>query len=357
MNSRPRVLGRKFDVSAGPDNFWVSFRILIRMTVSEKPPVHDPEHYRMTVGEHLEELRTRLIHGLLGFVVGAAICFALCKQVILPVFTRPLLQSLVRCGLNPQLYAFEAAQPFLVYMEVSMLCGAVLASPWLLYQVWRFVSAGLYEKERRMVTKYLPLSIALLIAGELTLYFLVLPVTLEFFFRFSDSLPLLGESAHVDPHPPTTRPFAVPVYHGDPAQPQEGQLWIDADRNRLNAFFNGQTRTSFLGSTNLVSQLISLPEYITMVEGMLLAFGLSFQLPLVVMALVSVGIVEVEFLRSMRRYIYFVIAVIAALIIPDVATGWILLMIPLFGLYELGIYLGVRSLRLRAAAEAAEKKD
>jgi len=327
------------------------------MTASATPPVHDPEHYRMTVGEHLEELRTRLIHGLFGFVAGAAICFALCRQVILPVLTRPLTQALVRCGLNPQLYYTEAAQPFLVYMEVSLLGGAVLASPWLLYQLWKFVAAGLYDKERRMVTKYLPLSIVLLIAGELTLYFLVLPVTLEFFFRFGNSLPLLGESAHVDPHPPTTRPFIVPIFRGDPAIPQEGQVWIDGDRNRLNAFFNSSTHTIYLGTDNLVSQIITLPEYISMVEGMLLAFGLSFQLPLVVMALVSVGIVEVAFLRAMRRYIYFVIAIIAALIIPDVAAGWLMLMIPLFGLYELGIYLGVRSLRLRAEMEAAEKRS
>src|SRR5205814_771302 len=134
----------------------------------------------MSVGDHLEELRHRLILGLGGFVVGAIICLALCKSVILPIFTRPLMQAQVRCGLNPQLYYTEPAQPFIVYMEVSMISGAVLASPWLLYQLWQFIAAGLYPKERKLVTKYLPLSITLLIAGELTLYFLVLPVTLEF---------------------------------------------------------------------------------------------------------------------------------------------------------------------------------
>ena len=87
---------------------------------------------------------------------------------------------------------------------------SAIASPWLLYQLWLFVAAGVYPKERQMVTKYLPLSIVLLIAGEITLYFLVLPVTLEFFFRFGASLPILGQSAHIDPHPPTTQPFAVP---------------------------------------------------------------------------------------------------------------------------------------------------
>src|SRR4051794_23706027 len=142
------------------------------MSLSAKP-VHDPEHYRMTVGEHLEELRTRLIHGLMGFVVGAVIALALGKEVIIPFFTHPLTAAQGKCGLNPQLYYTEPAQPCVVDVEISIVTGAVIASPWLLYQLWRFVSAGLYEKERRMVTKYLPLSITLLIAGELTLYFLV----------------------------------------------------------------------------------------------------------------------------------------------------------------------------------------
>src|SRR5438874_1028489 len=170
------------------------------MTAIPRQKVDHPDHYRMTVGEHLEELRSRLILGLVGFVIGAVICLALGKSVILPLFTRPLTQAQVRCGLNPQLYYTEPAQPFVVYMEISMVCGAVLASPWLLYQLWQFVASGLYSRERKLVTKYLPLSIILLIAGELTLYFLVLPVTLEFFFRFGASLPMGADTAHVDTH-------------------------------------------------------------------------------------------------------------------------------------------------------------
>jgi sec-independent protein translocase protein TatC len=243
----------------------------------------------------------------------------------------------------------EPAQPFIIYMEVSFICGAVLASPWLLYQIWLFVAAGLYPKERKIVTKYLPLSITLLICGEIVLYFLVLPVTLEFFLRFASAMPMVGESAHVDPHPPTTMPTIAPVYHGDPAPPlHEGQYWINADLNRFNAYFNGEIHTIFLGAANVLSPMITLPQYIDMVEGMLVAFGLSFQLPLVVMALVRAGIIEIEFLRSMRKYVYFVIAVVAAFIIPDVATGWLLLMIPLFGLYELGLYLASRPVKREA---------
>jgi sec-independent protein translocase protein TatC len=93
--------------------------------------------------------------------------------------------------------------------------------------------------------------------------------------------------------------------------------------------------------------MITLDRYIDMMVTMLLAFGLCFQLPLVVMALVRVGIIDIAFLKRMRKYVYFSIAVIAALIIPDVVAGWFMLMIPLFGLYELGILLARRSQRAR----------
>ena len=317
-------------------------------TAAPPPPRHhdDPENYRMTVGEHLEELRTRLVHGLLGFVVAAAICLALFRPYIFPVFIHPLSAALIRSGFSPSVVYTEPAQPFIIYMEVSFICGAVLASPWLLRQLWLFVAAGLYPKERKIVTKYLPLSVALLICGELILYFFVLPVTLEFFFKFASAMPMVGATAHVDPHPPTTVPSIVPVLRGDPAPPlQEGQTWINADVNRLNAYFNGEIHSVFLGSANILSPMITLPEYISMVEGMLLAFAISFQLPLVIMALVRAGIIELEFLKSMRKYVYFVIAVVAAFIIPDVAAGWLLLMIPLFGLYELGLYLAARPVK------------
>ena len=108
------------------------------------------------------------------------------------------------------------------------------------------------------------------------------------------------------------------------------------------------------GPANLAAPMITVPDYIDMVVNMLIAFGLSFQLPLVVMALVRVGILEIDTLKKMRRYVYFIIAVVAALIIPDVVAGWFLLLIPLIFLYEFGLYLAARTLRLAAAAEAAE---
>ena len=162
------------------------------MTAVPRPTVSkdfDPDQYRMTLGDHLDELRARLILGLVGFVLAAIVCM-ICGEQVIWVFCRPLMHALMRNDINPQIYYKDVADPFLVYMEISLISAAVIASPWLLYQLWQFVAAGLYPHERRYITKYLPLSIALLLSGVATLYFLVLPVSLEFFIHFGSTLPL-----------------------------------------------------------------------------------------------------------------------------------------------------------------------
>ncbi len=164
------------------------------------------------------------------------------------------------------------------------------------------------------------------------------------------TLPLnLGSTnTHVDTTAPKMPPRIFPTYHGrPPGDLKEGQVWIDVDRMRINAFVQGAVHGIDLKPIQLTAPMITLDRYIDMVVNMLLAFGLSFQLPLVVMALVRVGIIDIDFLRRMRKYVYFTIAVIAALIIPDVVAGWFMLMVPLFGLYELGILLAKRSARAR----------
>lgn len=301
----------------------------------------NPEEYRMSVGEHLEELRSRLIKGLLGFLVGAIICFILGKDIILPFFLRPLTDAQLKNNLPPGVVYTEAAEPFMVYIEISLICAGAIASPWLVYQVWQFVAAGLYPQERKYVTKYLPLSIFLLVAGMTFLYVYVLPISVEFFFKFGSEIPLKTPTVQVDPKSiPTSQPaFIVPRYDGDPPSPQEGQMWLDLSQKRLKLNLNGETHVITLSPPNIASPMITMSKYIDMVIGMLLAFGISFQLPLVVLALNKVGILDIATLKSLRRYVYFGMSIVAACIIPDVVTGMIALMVPLILLYELGIFL------------------
>src|SRR5204862_8179482 len=166
----------------------------------------DPDEYRMTIGEHLEELRSRLVRALIGFGLVLVLCLVYGRRVE-TAFCAPLMNELESHGINPQLVVDELGEGFMVYISISLISAAALASPWVLYQLWQFVAAGLYPHERTYVTRYLPLSIGLLISGMLFVYFLVLPWTLEFFITFSTGikLRLAQQSSMVTPS--TTQPM------------------------------------------------------------------------------------------------------------------------------------------------------
>jgi sec-independent protein translocase protein TatC len=304
----------------------------------KKSKEFDPDSYRMTIGEHLEELRWRLILGLSGFLIAAIACMATGDWIV-RIFLRPLILSLERAHQNPQIYYTEVAESFMVYLKVSMICGAAIASPWLLYQLWQFVAAGLYPRERHYITKYLPLSIILLITGMVFLYFVVLPLMMTFFLEFNFGAPDLIRPAHIDQSAATQPAYVVPSYAGDPPNPVERQLWFDHDQYRLKIHLEGKTNVIPLLSGGLASPLITLATYIDMVVAMLLSFGLAFQMPLVVLALVRIGIVEVPQLKKMRRIVYFSMSIVAAFIVPDVVTGMVALLIPLILLFEMGLWL------------------
>jgi sec-independent protein translocase protein TatC len=317
------------------------------MTATDAPtaPHHfDPEQYRMTVGEHLEELRRRLILALAGFGLVMILCLVF-GQRVMTAFCAPLFETMLSRNLNPQLYYTELAQPFVVFIEISLISAAALSAPWIVWQFWQFVAAGLYPHERKLVTRYAPLSLALLIGGMLFVYFLVLPWSIQFFLDFGSGVPMPSQlvRSHHTVAVPTTGPSALPrmmIIKGDPVDPPEGAYWYNTDEGRLKMFIHGDYRVLFFGSANLLAPHITLPDYIDLVLGMLITFGLSFQLPLVVMALGKSGIVEFDTLKTFRRYVYFGIAVLAAVITPgDVITATVLLMVPLIGLYELGVWL------------------
>lgn len=292
----------------------------------------------MTIGEHLEELRMRIILALLGFGIVAVFCLIFGENVML-AFCRPLFDVLQQYDANPQIYFTQVADPFLVYIEISLISATAIASPWIVYQLWQFVAAGLYPSERHVITKYVPLSITLLISGMVFVYYLVLPWTLQFFLAFSLHIPY-PYAASPTTMPATTQVATIPILHGDPVNPQQGQWWLDEVSGRLKIFYGEKARVITFGPENLTAPMITLPDYIDLVFGMLLTFGLSFQLPLVVIALVAVGILERDVLKKARRYVYFAMSIVAAAITPgDVITATIALMIPLCGLFELGIWL------------------
>ncbi len=314
----------------------------------------------MSLGDHLEELRARLILAILGLVVGMGVC------LIPPVGTRILsilewpynrairdqaekrlkadapqreveAVSLVEAvfktltdrlasdpnappDLNPQRVAFlhevsvqavkewvhgnhstsryelgslislAPAEAFMAYMKIAMIAGLILTCPWVFYQLWMFVAAGLYPKERQYIYKAVPFSAALFVIGALFFLFCIALVTLKFFLLFGDSV-------------------------------------------------------------NVASQW-TLQKYISFTTTLMLVFGLAFQTPIAVFILVRVGVVSIKTLRSYRKYVLLGLAVVSAVATPSPDPfSMLALLFPLYGLYELGIIMSIR-----AAKKAEQKK-
>ena len=312
----------------------------------------DPDSYRMTVGEHLEELRWRMILALIGFAVVLGVCLFFGTDV-LSAFCAPLVNVLAKHDINPQVVTDEVGEGFMTFIEISVICATAIASPWILYQLWQFVAAGLYPHERKYVTRYLPLSIGLLISGMVFVYFLVLPWTLEFFITFSTGIPLTLTSQTTAATQPSTQPILqVPVVNGNLAKDApDGALAFDKSDMRLKIVINGVPRVIAINSNLLIAPEIKLSTYIDLVVGMLITFALAFQLPLVVLALERIGILEIEALQKGRRYVYFGMSILAAAITPgDVITATVALIFPLCALYELGIWLAKVGKKKEAAA-------
>ena len=333
------------------------------MTTATAPPPKakqhfDPDEFRMTIGEHLEELRKRLIYGLLGFA--AALIFFMVPQVgmrVITIFCTPLINGQRHHHINSQLQAIGLTEVFMTYLQICVICALVVAGPWLIYQLWLFVAAGLYPNERKTVTKYIPLSITLFVTGILFVYFIVLPLTIDFFLTFNGEIPLpAGDPVVVAPD--TQLPFQVPILDGDPRNPPDGAIWFNRLQDRLKIKIHGELRVLQFSTEKLIASNFSLDDYIGFVLMFMLVFGVAFQLPLVLLALVRVGLVEIEFLKKQRRIVWFVMTIVAAVIAPgDVVTSMVALLVPLIVLYEFGIWLAQLGDKQRRAEEAARSPD
>jgi len=178
----------------------------------------------------------------------------------------------------PSLMSLTITEPFTVYFKVSAYCGIVLASPWIFYQLWLFVAAGLYRHEKRLLHVNLPLSIALFLGGVALCEFVVLPTGVDYLLSFNDWL----------------------GYEPEPR----------------------------------------LSDWLSFALLMPLVFGLAFQTPLAMVCLERIGVFSVEGYRRHRRLAIFLLAVLAAVlsVTPDYYS-MLALTVPLWGLYEVGILL------------------
>ena len=351
---------------------------------SEKPPVTDvatptlPDENetkaaRMSFGEHLEELRTRLIRALVGLVVGTIISLIFARDV-LEILYKPLLTVLYAHGQRPSLMAMDPSAPFMAFLKMGVLCGLILSLPWMAYQGWMFVSAGLHKHERRFAGLFGPTSAGLFAAGVLFMYFIVLPIVLNFFVGFNErfSLPelggggltdlLLGGSAGATTQPAEASPpledwFQVPLVAEDPTEPPPGTIWVNTMERRLNVQTADELWTISLEKSRaggVVRSEIGLKFYISFVLTLALAFGIAFELPVAVVFLAMTGIVTTAAMARSRRYVIFSIFIATAILTPPDVISQILLALPMIALFEGGL-LVARVIERRQDTDGAAK--
>jgi sec-independent protein translocase protein TatC len=141
---------------------------------------YDPEATRMTLGEHLDELRVRIIRSLIGLAVGTAVGLASGKQLVW-LLVWPYRVAATELGMAPELAVMSAGAGFDSYMKISFYFGLILACPWIVYQLWMFIAAGLYPKERRYVSSTVPL---LFLAGAAFFVLAVAVPAIRFLLMF-----------------------------------------------------------------------------------------------------------------------------------------------------------------------------
>jgi sec-independent protein translocase protein TatC len=308
----------------------------------------------MSLGDHLEELRTRFIHAIVGIMVFFLVSLYY-GPTILNWLIWPVQRALRAEGLSPTMLATGMFETFFTYLKISTVAAILLGFPWILWQVWKFVAPGLYRYEQRFVTMLLPMSLVLAILSTLFLYFIVLPVMLHFFVHFGATVS--PEKAAVAPLPANVSLLSLPVLTADPPAPKPGDAWFNSELKELRlalAAPNGAVSvysTALSTSTGIVLQP-RIQEWVDSFLGLALAFAAGFQLPVVVLLLGWVGIVTPAFLSKYRKHALFVIAVIAALLTPPDPISMMILMVPLWLLYEFGIIM----LRLFPASKLAASR-
>ena len=262
--------------------------------------------------EHLAELRTRLIRAVLAFVIAMVVCFPF-AETILNFLAAPIAEILRSRGENPQLIFTAPQEKFFVLIRISVIGGFAFSFPVIAHQLWRFVAPGLYQSEKNAFLPFILASPALFLMGAAFAHFVVTPLAMNFFIGFSDAIPAL-----------------TAILTG-----QDTAVIVE----------NEELRTVFLGSVR---------ESLDLTLKFILAFGLCFQLPVLLTLMGKAGLVSADGLVAVRKYAIVGILVLAALVTPPDVVTQVILFTVVYALYEVSIWLVRGVERRRNAALAAE---
>src|SRR5215472_11460842 len=146
----------------------------------DKKEIEERQMGSMSLLQHLEELRRRIIYSLAAVAVGFGVCWYFAQDYIYPVIEKPILVVFKKYNIDPHLSYLNPTDPFNLYLRVGLMAGIFMASPIVLYQVWNFISPGLYRREKKFLLPFLLLSVGLFLAGGYFGYRIVFPVAMDF---------------------------------------------------------------------------------------------------------------------------------------------------------------------------------
>ncbi|MCC6659832.1 MAG: preprotein translocase subunit TatC [Phycisphaerales bacterium] len=296
----------------------------------------------MSFGDHLEELRRRVLWGLVGIIPIFTLALVFGDWLI-EVLMAPVQAALHRAGLPQALQSTGPLETIGAYVKITLAVTLVLGLPWIIYQLWLFVAPGLHAHERRFAQLLLPMSAVLSLGGLAFLYFVMLPAMLFFLVTFGAGL---GRPTIIPgPLPPGIVLPTVPTLDADPVSPPPGSQWYNRTLGELR-FARPDSAGAVevvgapMGVTAGIAQQYRIGEYTGLVFFLAVAFALGFQTPIVVLLLGWLGIVERRFLTRNRKYAVFIAAVAAALLTPTPdPISMTVLAVPLYLLFELGLIM------------------
>ncbi|WP_342076063.1 twin-arginine translocase subunit TatC [Yoonia sp. SS1-5] len=283
--------------------------------------------------EHLAELRTRLIYSVAAFLVAMIFCFSF-GGILLDFLLGPIERTMRSLGNpNPVMQYTAPQEYFFTLIRISVVGGLTLGFPVIAYQLWRFVAPGLYRNEKQAFLPFIIASPVLFLMGAAFAHYIVVPLAMAFFLGFAD-LPSFVTAIMADAVslPPGTQlapgadllPGANVTDLALPQPPSEG----------VSIVFNGKVN-----------------ETLDITLKMIVAFGICFQLPVLLTLMGTAGLASSRGLRGTRKYAVVGILVVAALVTPPDVTTQLILFVVVYGLYEISIHLvaGVERRKDRAA--------
>ncbi|MGB3148036.1 MAG: twin-arginine translocase subunit TatC [Paracoccaceae bacterium] len=256
--------------------------------------------------EHLKELRSRILYSFAAY----AVCFVIGYIYWLPIFnflSHPMCDVMIARGNECGLVLIKMQEGFFVAIRIAIWGGFILAFPIIAYQMWRFVAPGLYKSEKNAFLPFLVASPAMFFVGAGFAYYVILPFAFDFFLSFSDSF---GTAASGNA-PLSDAPTSV-VYQG------------------------------------------SIESYLSLTMTFVLAFGLCFQLPVLLTLMGRAGLISSKGLKHTRKYAVVAILVVAAIVTPPDVVSQVILFSAIYPLYEISIYLITRFEREREARMRAD---